>query len=430
MTVRRLRAMRSMVIGIVVMLLFAAALQIAFNVEDEGFPGTERTLVKVSFDDVGALRPKDEVRIASVRVGQVRKIELVGGQPLVTLQLEGKRRIYRNASVEEKSAVIAERSMLGQKYITLNAGTPSAGVLGADDVISAKSTTGAQQLSDLLEVLDSPTRQAAGSTIREVGGGMRGHTQDFRDGLNSLPSMLPDLGTVSEALSVHNGADLTSVLRSADSLASRFAGRQHQISSLMGRLTTTLQAVSVDRAEPLRESLRQAPRTLRSVRSALTGLRSPLGDTESAMRALNTGAQALGQSTPDLRSVLKEAVRPLGKVPGVAGQAEPAVRDLTEVLQDARPLAPRASRALASADTLFTTLAPYSPEVAGWFTNWASALSNGDENGHWLRLHLLFSEESVLGQAGVKDPFVARNPYPEPGEAAKDRKASPLGGTR
>lgn len=428
MAKRRSRTFRSFVTGLVVLAAFGFALELALTA-DQGLPGAEHTMVTAEVGDVGALRPGDDVRIASIRVGQVKEVQLVNGIPRVTLQLDGTREIYHDAAAETKSVSVAERSALGQKYVALDPGTPAAGALGPDDVIQVRRTEGAQQLSDLLAVLDEPTRQALGSTVREVGGGVAGHAPDLQDALRAAPSMLPDLATVSKALSSNDGADLTALLTSAERLSGRFDGRQEQLSQLLGQLDTTMRAVGVDEGKPLDEVLRRGPATLQAARSGLRSLQGPLKDVHSAMTKLEPGAQALGQATPDLRGVLREAVPPLAKVPPVGKQAEPALGDLTRTMADARPLAPRLTRALHSSDDFLRVLAPYAPEVSSWFTNWTAALSHGDANGHFLRLYLLFSEESVVGQAGLKDPLVARNPYPAPGEAANDAKKIP-GGNR
>lgn len=428
MAKRRSRKFRSVSTGAVVLVVFALALQLALTA-DKGLPGATYTLVDADVSDVGALRPGDDVRVASVRVGRVKDVRLVGGAPRVTLQLDGTREIYRDAAAEAKSVTVASRSALGQKYIALTPGSPGSGKLGPAEVIPPKRTAGSQELSDLLDVLDAPTRDALGSTVREAGGGAGGHASDLQDALKAAPRMLPDLATVSKALSANDGADLTALLTTADRLSARFTGRQDQLSELLGRLDTTMRAVAVDEGKPLDDVVQRAPGTLQAARAGLQSLQAPLKDLHAGMAQLVPGARALGQATPDLRGVLREGVPPLGKVPDVGRQAEPALTDLTKTVDDARPLAPRLTQAFGSADQFLRVLAPYAPEVSGWFTNWAAALSHGDANGHFLRLYLLFSEESVLGQGGLRDPLVARNPYPAPGEAAHDARKIP-GGNR
>lgn len=424
MTAGNRKPLRPVVIGSVVLVLFVGSLLFAFNATS-GIPGSSSSEVKVAFTDVGALRVGDDVRIHSVRVGQVGDIELADRQPVVTLQLETERPVYRDATAT--TAAVGARSALGQKFVDLSPGTPPAGRLGRDEVISANRTAPSQEITDLLNVLDPPTRDALARTMRETGGGAMGHSQDLRDALATAPDTLTDLGKVSRAAS--RESDLPGLLRSADTLTGRFTGREHELAALADQTNSTLQAVGTDHAEPLNATLRQAPATLRDTRTALDAVRPPLQHTERAVTELRPGAQALAQATPDVRGVLREGVEPLNKVPGVARQADPAVAELTGAVADARPLVPKIGRALGSAREPVQTLAPYAPETSLWFTYARDALKEGDAAGHWLRFDPLANTESVTGVAPVPDPLTARNAYPAPGEAQQQKRTG-IGGDR
>lgn len=414
---------RALAVGLAVLAFFGIALYSAVNAH-KGLPGSDRTLVTAMFSDTGGLRAGDDVRIARVRVGRVDAIQLVDGQPVVTLGLEGDRSVYRNAT-----ASVDSRSGLGQRIVNLDPGTPDAGELASGDVIPVSQTTPAENLSTLIEVFDEPTRQSLASTLRETGNGLAGHGRDLQDLLTTAPDLLPDLETVARVLSEEEGTDLVALMETADRLSDRFEGRQDRIAALNGHLATTLRAFDADGGEPLAQTLDRAPDTLRESRAALAALRQPLTDLDAAMLDLEPGAEGLGDATPDLRGVFREAVAPLDDTPAVAEQAGPAIEALTTTMTDARPFVPRAAEALGHANPFLTTLAPYAPEIDLFFDNWASALSRGedglgDPDNRHLRVTLIPHTQSVSGQGGVRDPFVARNPYPAPGEAGEDSTGS------
>jgi phospholipid/cholesterol/gamma-HCH transport system substrate-binding protein len=415
---------RSMLLGTTLIVVFATAVYVAVTASS-GLPGETGKTVKAAFGDVGALRVGDDVRIANVRVGQVKDIQLVDGKPLVTMGFDGDRAIYRNA--EAVTAAVDARSALGQKYVDFRPGTPADGPLPDNTVIAADQTVGGEELSDLLRVLDAPTRDALGSTVRQVGNGLGGHSQDLKEAAGALPTELPDLGTVAKALSAGNGADLTSLLHAADDLSSSFQGHQQQLADLTKRLTTTLTSLNADKGAPLTQALDKAPQTLADARAALDSLNGPLAQTQQAMAKLHPGAVALGEATPDVRGVLREGVSPLEKVPGVAQQAEPAVTDLTKVMTDAKPLAPRLTAAIGMAKDPLGVIAPYSPEVSLFFSYAADALHLGDAAGNWLRFYPVLNLESVDGTIPIADPTVSRDAYPAPGVAATEKKPGLLG---
>lgn len=414
---------RSLAVGTIVLALFACAVYVGINAQ-KGLPGQQNTLVKAAFEDTGGLRPGDDVRIARARVGRVDAVEITDGKAIATLALDGEREVYRDAT-----ASVDSRSGLGQKIVNISPGSAAAGELGEDDVLPEAQTTSAENLSDLLAVFDDPTREALTSTLTETGQGIGGHGQDLQDVVRTAPEMLPDLATVSRALSAEDGRDLSALLETADRLTQRFEGRQDQLAALTGELGTTLQALAADQSVPLRETLDKAPDTLTAARGALAALQPPLTDVDGATLQLQPGAQGLGDATPDLRGVLSDAVPPLDGVPGVADQAQPALGSLTQTMTDARPFAPRAATALGDSNPFVSTLSPYAPEIGLFFDNWASALANGQggpgdpENRH-LRVTLMLHTESLDGQLGLRDPFVARNPYPAPGEAGRDSTGS------
>lgn len=411
---------RSLIIGVVVAAMFVGSVGVALTSHGR-LPGAGTTVARAAFTDVGSLVVGDDVRIGGVRVGRVSEIVLEDGKPIATLEFDGERPIYRNSRAQ--AASVGARSALGQKYVDFFPGGEEAGLLGADEIIPAVRTQGAQELSDVLAVLDAPTRKALGSTLRQLGGGMRGHSGDVKDALRALPTMLPDLGIVAKALTADGGEDLTTLLRVTDSLARRFANRQDEIGDTVRQLDRTLAAVAVDNGTPLDGTLTKAADTLPEVRSALRSLRDPLADTESAMAALRGGARALGDATPDVRAVLRDGRAPLDKLPSVSDKAVPAVEALTDTVADARPVAGDVRQALDDLQVPLHVLAPYSPEVAMFFTYGTNALSWSDDAGHWLRFYVIANTESVDGALpAFEDPLVARDAYPAPGQAPKNRR--------
>lgn len=416
------RGSRSMFVGVALLAIFVAAAYVAV-IAARGMPFRHYTYVKAAFKDVGPLRVGDDVRVNSVRVGQVSHLAYDGMQAVVTMQLDGRRQVYRDAG-----ATVAARSALGQKFVNLAPGHSTAGPLGTR-TISADRTGDARDIDYLLDALDSRTRLAAAGTLREVGGGLAGHSADLHDFVEHAPDLLNNLGTVSQAASSDN-SELIRMLQSADTLAGRFAGRQQQIAALIRQVDDTVGGVAVDGGAPLRQTLARLPGTLRQADASFDSLDQPLAHTESAMRALRPGTQALGRAAADVRGVLRESVVPLDKVPSVARQADPALNDLTTTLSDARPLIPALAESLARARTPLEVLSPYAPEVALWFTYARDSLADGDGTQHWLRFDVPVNTESVSGGVPARDPVTRRDPYPAPGEADHDRNRLPARSSR
>jgi phospholipid/cholesterol/gamma-HCH transport system substrate-binding protein len=426
------------VYGAAVLIFFFCLLSLAL-VSQQGLPFASRTTVKAEFNDVGSMRTGDDVRIANVRVGYVSDIVLVdnpdaqggkGGQAkvaLATLKLDNDRPVYKNA--QTLAAQVASRSGLGQKFVDLNPGDPAAGLLPADYVIPPARTESAQELSDVLRVLDLPTRQAIGSVVRNIGGGLAGHGQDLHAAANAFPDVLPDLGNVSLALANNNGRDFASLLNSANELSVSFRGRQDQIGQLLGKLDKTFAGLNADNGKALAATLHTAPDSLRAARGALTSLDAPLMDTGAATKELRPGGQALGRSTPDVRGFLRESRTPLDKVPGVSDDGQPAFDHLGDAFDRTKPFSPMLVRAFGRGAPLAQRAAPYVPGALMFFTNAAGALQQGNDNYHWLNFHaVLDAGENLTDALGgvVKNPLQARDANPEPGQAPHQQRGLPI----
>ncbi|KRF17057.1 hypothetical protein ASG90_06920 [Nocardioides sp. Soil797] len=404
--------------GIVALMVFFVYLSLTAS---SGLPGQRHTYVTARFADVGGLRVGDDVREASVRVGQVHSIEFVDGHPEVRLQLDSDHEVYADAE-----AAIGARSPLGQNFVELSPGSRDAGHLD-EDTISVSHTSNPGSLDKLLSTFDAKTRKATGSLLKQTGTGLSGHSQDLSDFARTSPDLLSDLGEVAGRLSTDD-ANLAGTLAEAQVLATRLQGSDQQLASLVDRLSTTMDAVAVDGAAPLASALDRAPETLRTARAALKEVRTPLDDVATTMVNLRSGSRSLGKSTTNLLGLLREARTPLSKVPAVAKDAEPAVESLDGVAVDASPLAQRLEKTWDSADEPATVLSPYAAEISRFFTYWNSANRFRDKSGHYLRIDLVVRPESVIGVTNLKDPLVHRNPYPAPEESNRDRASTLLGG--
>ncbi|MBN9739261.1 MULTISPECIES: MlaD family protein [unclassified Pseudonocardia] len=418
------RRRRSTLVGLGVVLFLVGIVVFAITAQNglPGYlPGVERTSVKASFDDSGALRNGDDVRIADVRVGYVSDIALEDGRAVATMQLDNGREVYNDAT-----AGIGARSALGQKYVDLKPGTEQAGEMASGATIAT--TTSSQELDTVLDVFDPPTREALATTVRNVGGGLAGHSGDLQDGLRALPQVLPDLGTVSGALSADGGRGVNDLLTSADRLARSFAERQESIGATVKQLDPTLAALNTDGGKPVADSLQKAPATLAEVKSALDSLNGPLTATREAVTTVRPGAEALGRATPDVRGVLREAITPLDKVPGVAGSAQPAVEDLTPTVTDLQPLVRQLGTTFAQGAPSLEYIGPHSGDISMFFTYFTDALKYSDPAGHGLNIYPIVKPESVLNNLPIEDPTVHREAYPPPGGTTDNNADSLIGG--
>lgn len=417
---------RSALIGLLALVVTLGSVLVSFEVH-LGLPGENFTLARFSFPELNNLRQTNQVNIGGVRVGQVREVEYRDGRAVVTAQMDPGITIYRDAT-----AGIENRSPLGQKVLEIEVGTPAAGELG-DDVLAMPADAVNTELDRVLGALDADSRAALASTVREFGTGTAGRGSELNDFLAASPDLAADLGDLARALSADEQA-LVALLASTQSLASRFEGRTDELDALLGDTRATLDAVTVDGGRALRQALDRLPATLDAAAPALAALGSVSHDTRVALEDLAPGTRALGDATADTRGLLRESVTPLSRIPGVADEAEPAVRALIPVVADARPLAPRAARALGDAVRPTDVLGPRHQDIAEWFKRFGDILDYGDADGNNVRIITIGHPAAVgigpspelLGAGhGV---YTCLDPYPEPGSTLDQGGNIPLEG--
>lgn len=399
---------RAFLIGVAAIVIALVVAYVGLAAQTGGrLPAKAYTEVPARFADVGALKPKQKVVIAGVRVGQVSRIAYDAGSALVTLRLDGRRPVYRDAT-----AAIRTESALGRKYVSFDPGTPAAGALGAG-VLGVDATTPTLDFDTVLSTFDAEARRGMSTGLANLGGGLFGSGPGLNSFFARSPALLSDGRVVVQAVSAPE-ADLPGLITEAEQLATSFRGREQDIADLVKTSEQTFAALNVDGGKPLAETLRRAPDTLREARSTLTDLNPTVEDVAVAVETLRPGVRDLAEATPDLRSFLDTSPKPLRRVPGVADDAVPAVTNLHALVTDARPVVPRASRTLSHAGPLLKTFGPYVPDAGRFFSHHDLLSGNLSPDKHYFGIQLAMFG---LYSASLDDPTYDADPYPGPGKA-------------
>jgi phospholipid/cholesterol/gamma-HCH transport system substrate-binding protein len=122
---------RDLVVGLFVLAGLAAIAYLSFSVGGLSISGSEGYVLYARFDAIGGLKPRAQVSIGGVRVGQVEAIDLAEDyRPRVRLRLE------RNLQLsEDTSAAILTSGLLGDQYVELTPGGLEE-MLGPEDEIT------------------------------------------------------------------------------------------------------------------------------------------------------------------------------------------------------------------------------------------------------------------------------------------------------
>lgn len=173
-------------VGIVMLIALAVLGYFIVKIEDidVGRSQTKRE-VKAVFDDVAGLEDESAVRIAGVRKGHVTKVEVLpDGRAEVTMEVDDDIPLHANATAE-----VANLGLLGEKYIELNPGTPSAARIPAGTVPTLRGANPASidEVTTQVSVIAEDVK-AITQSLRAVMSGPQGQQrlEDIVENVNAI----------------------------------------------------------------------------------------------------------------------------------------------------------------------------------------------------------------------------------------------------
>jgi len=352
------------------------------------------------------------IRMQGFPAGQVEHITAVGNQARVEFSVAGE-----HAPLHEGATVrIGWKSLLGERIFEVTDGPATAATL-PDGAMVTGQMPAPVEIDNVLSMLDPPTRQRLASLVRNLDGTVTGSAPDLNATLRASGPAVDALGNVLRGVGT-DGEAIRQLVTRLNGLVSTLNSRDDQLQDVVNHLGNA-SAVLATKQQQLSQVLAKAPGTLDKATTVLADVPA----------TVNAATPLLS----DLRPVT-ERLRP------VAGNLRPLLEDLRPTLEDLRPTLGSATRLLGRTpellDSLHDTLPdstdalrhyapaleflrPYTPELAGWMSNWASAMANYDSNGHYARGMVQMGVEAWnANPGGLTGPGVTKDLTPLPGAAA------------
>ncbi len=259
-------------IFVVVTVLFTTILGISIaNINT-----TSTNSYKARFTDATLVLPNDDVRIAGVRVGQVKDVRIVDRrQAEVEFEVDAGRKLPAGVTAQIKF-----RNLVGQRYVSLGQGTDKSGkTLDPGGNIPLERTTPALDLTQLF------------------------------NGFKPLFTALnpEDINKLSyEVIQVlqGEGGTIESLLQHTASLATKIADKDQVIGEVIDNLNSVLDTVNAHTPQ-----LNDLIVNLQQLVSGLAADREPIGD---AIESLGSLAQTTSGLLGEAREPLKQDIAALG----------------------------------------------------------------------------------------------------------------------
>lgn len=376
--------------------------------------------VAVELPDVANLATVGQVRIAGIRVGEVKEIAAPrDGRVRVVMTVHPEfAPLHRGATVR-----VGNRSLVGEAYLSVEDGRGEAIPAGA--TLPPDAGRSNVELGDVLRSLDPESRAALGRTVRSLGEGTAGTGSEIRATVRGLGLLGRDGHTAVDAIAAQS-EDLEALARETATVLAALDTGQGQIATLVenaGRLA----GATADQRPAIESSMRSLPGLLASADSATAALTDLAG-------ALGPVAEDLAQAAPDLSDslrrlppVTREVRALLPPLSGTLDRAPATLERVPTLGDDLRDLIPSARTALQDVNPMLSYLEPYGADLATFVALFNGVMEPVDEAGHHyapVQQNVNDSAQSPLRKS--QDVLTYRNPYPEPGQLGRP---GPFAGT-
>lgn len=250
--------MNPVVAGAIGLVLVVIAVFFAFN---KGNPFSSPYELNAVFESANNLAQNSPVRIAGVEVGKVKEVKPMGdGSGLAHVRMEIHKRglpIKRDARLKVRSRLFLE----GNYFVELQPGTPSAPELGDGGTIPPSQTAYPVQFGQVLQALQSDTREDLQVLFRELAAGYSGTgPAGLQDLFRYQETAYKNTALVNAALLGRDPHDLSRLLDGQAKVFGALSRDEDALANLVTDLNTTVAALASED-----ENLRLAIPALRDV---------------------------------------------------------------------------------------------------------------------------------------------------------------------
>jgi phospholipid/cholesterol/gamma-HCH transport system substrate-binding protein len=310
------------------------------------------------------------VQVAGVDIGEIKKVDLVGGRAVVTMKIRRKYTpIYTDAT-----ALLRPKTGLNDMVLQLSPGSKSSGVAPEGYTIPVSQTLPNVNFDEVLAALDTDTRSYLQLLVGGGASGLSGQGRRLSGTLKRFEPTGRELARLNGALQ-RRQANIRRTIHNFRLLAQALGAKDDQLATLVDSSNRVFRAFA-DQDARLREALQLLPGTLASTNTALQKadalgieLRRTLGALRPAARALGPTLRQVRPFFNDTTPVIENQLRPFAR------DVQPTVRDLRPAAADLAVATPRLETSVEIVNQLLNELAynpPGSEEGFLFWTSWAN----------------------------------------------------------
>ncbi|TMF09622.1 MAG: MCE family protein [Chloroflexi bacterium] len=252
--------------------------------------GNHPYTVTAYFLSAEGLTPQNDVVINGARVGKVSSVAIAPdngpsqGGAQVVLELEGSAAPLHRGT----RATIRPKGLLGNPFVELTAGPPSAATIPSGGTLPLQDTASPVDLDQVMDLFDPQTRARIQTLTREGGAALADRGSDLNLFLQAMPAILQDTSTVTGKIAAQD-QQLSALDVEFDRIAQMMAAEDQAFRRDIANGASLLDLTAAHEAQ-LKAELVYADRALGSLAA---GLKGHEGDLNQMLRQLPAVLDAL-----------------------------------------------------------------------------------------------------------------------------------------
>lgn len=366
--------------------------------------------VYAEFVDASPLIVGNDVRLNGVSVGRVSSMGVRDGVARVGLNLgTGALPLHTDARF-----TIRPVGLLGERFVALERGTPSAPVVPLGGTIPTSQTGKATDLDEVLDAVDRPTGTALAALVTSLGEGVRGHGGELDDAVAALAPAMQSTTRLASILRDQNTV-LTRLIDSVEPVTGALAAERGRQLNRLVRTSDQILDVTASRQRSIDATLGALPGVLSDARGSLRQLSGAARTTTPTLAALRPTTDRLGRLSVELRRFARSADPALASVRPVLDQARRMIHEARPVVAVLHQTGPDLSATARNARPVAVRLMDNLTNVLEFVKGWALTTNGTDGLAHYFRAHAVATHDAATGT------LQARSGAPEGGKLVEPR---------
>ena len=275
-------------VGLLVLITLAASFAI-YRLVDEGSRGDKGFLAYAIFDDVQGLVEKSRVVVAGIPVGVIEKIKLQGDRARVDIRIETGVKLYKNASVAQRSA-----SLLGETLLVIRPGNPSQPELKSGDQIAAEAKpSGTDDIMKSVSEIAESVKKVTTQLERAFGNDVAGERMS-----NALKDLSEAIAGVNRTIQTNEDV-VAHTLANVESITSDARPKVEAILSHIEDVSRNIDAIIGHNTKGLEDGLGRVDDTVATVQKAAHDLEASMKSVREIAERTSRGEGTVGRLTKD-----------------------------------------------------------------------------------------------------------------------------------